>query len=107
MKQKQIFLNAVTTSGQELATAGVLFLLYRFLIHTIGIERFGVWSLVLATTSVVTLANQGFSASIVKFVAKYAAWDRAEDVSVLVQTAVITTGVALGAFSLLLYPLAG
>ena len=76
MKHKQILLNAVTTFGQELASAGVLFLLYRFLIHAIGIERFGVWSLVLATTSVITLANQGFSTSIVKFVAKYAVHEK-------------------------------
>ena len=106
MKQKQIFLNAVTTSGQELATAGVLFLLYRFLIHTIGIERFGVWSLVLATTSVVTLANQGFSTSVVKFVAKYAAQEKSDDVSALVQTAVISMGLALAVVSVGLYPAA-
>ncbi len=107
MKHKQIFLNAASTFGQVIGSAATLFFLYRFLIRTIGIEHLGIWSLVLATTSVVTLANQGFSASIVKFVAKYAAWDRAEDASVLIQTAVITTGLALGAFSLVLYPLAG
>ena len=53
-----------------------LFLLYRFLIRSIGVERLGVWSLVLATTSVVTLANQGFASSIVKFVAQYCARGR-------------------------------
>ena len=106
MKHKQILLNAITTFGQELASAGVLFLLYRFLIHAIGIERFGVWSLVLATTSVVTLANQGFSTSVVKFVAKYAAQEKPDDVSTLIQTAVISTGIALAVVSAGLYPAA-
>jgi Na+-driven multidrug efflux pump len=106
MKQKQIFLNAATTFGQELASAGILFLLYRFLIHAIGIERFGVWSLVLATTSVVTLANQGLSTSIVKFVAKYASQEKSNNVSVLVQTALISIGIGLAVFSVGLYSVA-
>ena len=106
MKNRQVFLNAATTFVQVIGSAVALFFLYRFLIRTIGIEQLGIWSLVLATTSVVTLANQGFSASIVKFVAKYAAWNRAEDVSVLIQTAVISMGFALAAFSLVLYPAA-
>jgi O-antigen/teichoic acid export membrane protein len=106
MKQKQILLNAMTTFGQELVSAGILFLLYRFLIHAIGIERFGVWSLVLATTSVVTLANQGFSTSVVKFVATHAAQERPDNVSALIQTAVISTGVALAIISIALYPAA-
>src|SRR3984885_272074 len=95
MKHKQIFWNAATTMIQVVGSAVTLFVLYRFLIRTIGVERLGIWSLVLATTSVVTLANQGFSTSIVKFVAKYAALDRVEDLSVLIQTAVISVGATL------------
>ncbi len=106
MKRRQIVLNALTTFGQTLGTAATLFFLYRFLIRTIGVERLGIWSLVLATTSVVTLANQGFSTSIVKFVAKYAARENAEDVSLLMQTAVISIGVALAFVSAGLYPAA-
>jgi O-antigen/teichoic acid export membrane protein len=104
MKRNQILLNAVTTLAQVIGSAAMLFFLYRFLIHTIGIERMGIWSLVLATTSVVALANQGFSTVIVKFVAKYVARQQAEEVSALVQTAVISIGLALGLLSLGLYP---
>jgi O-antigen/teichoic acid export membrane protein len=106
MKRRQVFLNAVTTLVQVIGNAGILFFLYRFLIRSIGIERLGIWSLVLATTSVVTLANQGFSTSIVKFVAKYAARRKPDDVSVLVQTAVISIGVAFAVALLALYPAA-
>lgn len=54
----------------------------------------------------VTLANQGFANSVTKFVAKYAALGRAEDLSVLIQTATISVGVALAVFSFALYPAA-
>ena len=106
MNPRQIFLNAVTTFTQELLCAGILFLLYRFLIRTLGIERFGVWSIVLATTSVVTLANQGFSASIVKFVAKYAAQEKSNHVATLLETATLTTGLAAAVAMVGLYPAA-
>lgn len=106
MKGRQIFLNAVTTIAQTLGNACVLFFLYRFLIRSIGVERLGIWSLVLATTSVITLANQGFSTSIIKFVAKYVARENAGEVAVLVQTAVISVALGIGAVSIGLYPVA-
>ena len=105
-KRRQIFLNAATTFGQVIGSAAVLFFLYRFLIRSVGVERLGIWSLVLATTSIVTLANQGFSTSIVKFVAKYAARESREDVSALLQTALISVGLAVAVISLALYPIA-
>jgi len=104
--KRQIVLNALTTVGQTIANAAVLFFLYRFLIHTIGIDRLGIWSLVLATTSMVTLVNQGFGTSIVKFVAQYAARDRINDVSALMQTALISACAALAIVSVGLYPAA-
>jgi O-antigen/teichoic acid export membrane protein len=106
MKQKQLFLNAFTTSAQELASAVVLFLLYRFLIRAIGIERFGVWSIILASTSIVALANQGLSTSVIKYVAKYAAQEQSADVSELIQTAIVSIGISLAVISIGLYPAA-
>jgi len=106
MKSRRIALNALTTVGQTFGTALTLFFLYRFLIRAVGLERLGIWSLVLATTSVVWLANQGFSNSLVTFVAKYAARERPDDVSLLIQTAVLSIALALGAISIGLYPAA-
>jgi O-antigen/teichoic acid export membrane protein len=104
MMRRQIVFNALTTFAQVIGSAATLFFLYRFLIRTIGLECLGIWSLVLATTSVVTLANQGFSTSIVKHVAKYTARGRVQDVSLLMQTAVIFVGLALAVVSVCLYP---
>jgi O-antigen/teichoic acid export membrane protein len=106
MKKKQILLNALTTFAQVVGSAGALFFLYRLLIRECGIERLGIWSLVLATTSVAMLASQGLSTSIVKHVAKYAARENAEDVSTLIQTALISMGLALAVVCVGLYPAA-
>lgn len=106
MNRRQIFLNAITTSIQVLASAAILFFLYRFLIRALGMERLGIWSLVLATTSIVALAHQGFSTSITKYVAKYAARESASEVSLLIQTAVLSAAVCVGAIALGLYPVA-
>ena len=105
MNRRQIILNALTTLGQTLAGAASLFLLYRFLIRSIGLERLGIWSLVLATTSVIFLANQGFSASVVKFVAKYAAREDERQVALLLQTSILTIGAVIAVISFALYPL--
>jgi len=107
MRRRQVLWNAATTFAQVLANAAILFLLYRFLLNSLGIERLGIWSLVLATTSIITLANQGLSSSIVKFVATYAARGNSADVSTLLQTAVISAGALLIVLSIGLYPLAG
>lgn len=106
MKRRQILLNALTTFAQIACNAMILFFLYRFLVRAIGLAGLGIWSLVLATTSVVALANQGFSTSIIKFVAKYAARESPADVSSLVQTAELSLGVGLGLLLVLLYPIA-
>ena len=58
VKRRQIVLNALTTFGQTLGSGIILFFLYRFLIRTIGLERLGIWSLVLATASIVTLRRE-------------------------------------------------
>ncbi|HUC42312.1 MAG TPA: lipopolysaccharide biosynthesis protein [Candidatus Micrarchaeaceae archaeon] len=105
MKTRQILNNALSTFLQVIGSAAALFFLYRFLVRTIGVERLGIWSLVLATTSIVTLANQGFSTGIVKFVAKYAAREDTPRVSLLIETALVSMATAVGIVSVLLYPL--
>ncbi|HXZ11726.1 MAG TPA: lipopolysaccharide biosynthesis protein [Candidatus Sulfotelmatobacter sp.] len=106
MKSRQILLNALTTVAQELGSAVVLFFLFRFLVHALGIERVGIWSLVLATTSVVTLANQGFATSVVKYIAKNVAAERLGEVALLVETALLSLGGPLIVLSACLYPAA-
>lgn len=80
------------------------FILYRFLLDTIGVKQLGIWSLVLATTSVTQIASFGLSGSVVKFVAKYIAREEKENASKVVQTATISVAVFVGFILLIGYP---
>ena len=91
---------------QVAVIGGILFVLYRFLLKTIGIEQLGIWSLVLATTAVTQIANLGLSGSVVKFVAKYIARGENENVSNIIQTASISVAVFVGLILMIGYPIA-
>jgi O-antigen/teichoic acid export membrane protein len=107
MIQKRLILtNAIFSVAQVLVIGGTLFFLYRFLIGTIGIERVGIWSLVLATTSVANIANLGLSGSIVKFVARYNAQNDHKTVSDAIQTASVSIAVVIALILVIAYPFA-
>ncbi|HEX7069846.1 MAG TPA: oligosaccharide flippase family protein [Rhodothermales bacterium] len=91
----------------QVVVVGISFVvLYRFVRDSVGAAEFGVWALVLTTTSVAGLANLGFSSGTVKFVAQYLAAGDHEHVSVLIQTAVLTVAAAVGVVVVFGYPLA-
>ena len=83
-----------------------LILLYKILIRLIGIEQLGVWSLVLATTSMAQLASMGITGSIVKFVAKYSAAQNESKIALLIETAAVSIAVIFVAILLVAYPCA-
>ncbi|WP_368508517.1 oligosaccharide flippase family protein [Bradyrhizobium lupini] len=55
----------------EVATSGVaLFILYKYVLASLGMRSLGIWSLVLATTSLARLGDVGASAGLARFVAE-------------------------------------
>lgn len=106
IQKRQILVNAVMSVIQVVVNGGTLIILYRFLLNTIGVERLGIWAVVLSTTSVALIANSGLSGSVVKFVAKYVARGQDETVSNVIQTVTISVGILLGFILLTAYPLA-
>ena len=90
---------------QTIVIAGVLFLLYKFLLFTIGVKQLGIWSIVLSTTSVTQIANFGLSGSVIKFVAKYLSREENENVSGIIQTTTIFVTIFMGIFLLIGYPI--
>lgn len=96
MSKRQTLINAIMSIAQVLVVSGILFFLYRFLLQTIGVEQLGIWSLILATSSISNLASFGISGSVVKFVAKYIAHEDYSNASRVVQTAAISVAVLLG-----------
>jgi len=105
IKKRQILTNAGTSIVQVILSGIILFVLYRFLLMTIGVEQLGIWSIVLATTTVTHISNLGLSGSVVKFVAKYIARAEFENVSHVIQTAALSLGGGMGVILLIVYPL--
>jgi len=104
MQKRVVLINAGVTLVQIVVVSGMLFFLYHFLLKTIGVEQLGIWSLVLATTSLTNIANFGLSGSVVKFVAKYIARGENERVLAVIQTAVISLALITGVIIVIGYP---
>src|SRR5712692_4660790 len=105
VRKGQIASNAKLAALQIVASAGVLFFLYRFLVRTIGIEAVGIWSVVLATTSVGRLADFGVAGSITRFVARALGQGLTQKAAEYAQTAIITAAVVFCALGLIAYPI--
>jgi len=106
MQKRQILINAIMSMTQVAVVGGILFVLYRFLLKTIGIEQLGIWSLVLSTTAVTHVANLGLFGSVIKFVAKYVARGENENISDVIQTASLSVGVFATLILMIGYPIA-
>src|ERR1700679_203695 len=83
---------------QLLVSTISLFVLYRVVLGIFGPREFGVWSLVVAATSVVGLSNMGLTGAITKHVADSKAAGDPHRLAGLIETSVVS--VAL--FSMLL-----
>jgi O-antigen/teichoic acid export membrane protein len=82
----------------------ILFVLYRFILTTLGAEQLVLWSIVLATASASRIGELGLGASVTRFVAKYLATGEAQVSNIVVQTAFLSIGVFLFFMLVLAYP---
>ena len=105
IRKRQILLNAFTSFIQMFVIGASLFLLYKYLLRLIGAEQLGIWSLVLAASSVASVTRKGISGSAVKYVAKYLARGEEETVCKVVETTIITIGLLSAATLCVTYPL--
>ena len=97
--------NAASSVLQTVISGLIMIVLYRYLIDRLGQEQLGLWSVILASTSVARLSDLGLTGSVVKFVARYRALKNDSHASILVQTATISIALALAAMLPLVYPL--
>ena len=87
--------NAITSVGQTVVSAGLMFVLYRAVLHTLGAEGLGVWSVVIAATGAARVAELGLAGSAVKYVAMYSAQGDAPRAGLAAETTVVS--IAVGA----------
>jgi O-antigen/teichoic acid export membrane protein len=64
--------NAIWALVEAISSSIVLFFLYKLVVSFLGVEALGIWSLVLATTSLMRLADAGAASGLGRFVAKSA-----------------------------------
>jgi O-antigen/teichoic acid export membrane protein len=89
MNKSKITFNAISAVFQVAIVGIVYLILYKFILSQIGVKLLGVWSLIIATTSVASIANFGISSSIVKFVSTYNAKKREDLIAKLIFTSLI------------------
>lgn len=100
---KKLHLNALANLGQTTVSIVLMFVLYKYLILTIGVKKFGVWSLILSTTTVVSLGNFGISTSIVKFVAQYYGLNDFKKINAIIATSLQTIITSLAIISVIAF----
>ncbi|HWP00114.1 MAG TPA: lipopolysaccharide biosynthesis protein [Methylococcus sp.] len=96
--------NVAASVAQVVASALIMFALYRTLLETLGAKRLGIWSVVLATASASRIGDLGLSASVTRFVAKYRARQDDRAAGCVVQTAALSIAGLLGLALLFAYP---
>jgi len=63
-----------------------IFLLYKFLIHTLGMQKLGLYSVVLSITGTLGIFNAGFSGSLVRYTSIYHSENQPEKAASLIGT---------------------
>lgn len=99
--------NAIANVFQMLIGAILLFVLYRYISTVLGVDKLGVWSVVLATASASRLADLGLSAGVTRFVARYLALVQPQKAAQVVETGVVTLAVVVAVVLATIYPLLG
>lgn len=105
IEKRRLLRNALLSAAQVVVIGATFVVLYRFLRDTIGADDFGVWAVVLATTSLGSIANLGLAASAVKFVSQYLAREDHVRVRHIIQTAALSVGAILAVVLVAAYPL--
>jgi O-antigen/teichoic acid export membrane protein len=88
--KNRIAINVITSALQVVIVGLVYFFVYRILVLKLGVDLLGVWSLIIATSSISNLANFGFTSALVKFVAEYNAKGDLSEINKLLFTSMLS-----------------
>lgn len=106
VNKRLVLLNVITSGGQVVFIGIVYFLLYRYLLSKLGVEMLGVWSVVLSTSSLATLANFGVADSVIRFVALYVAERDEQKIKQLIFTSTIFLTILFVVIAAIIFPFA-
>jgi O-antigen/teichoic acid export membrane protein len=103
--KKRLLGNAFSAAFQTVASAVLLFFLYRFLFRELGPQRLGIWAVVLASTSIGRLTDMGLAGTSLKFVARSLTDGDVIKAQRFLQTAAISISVSLCCVAIVAIPL--
>ncbi|HYE58419.1 MAG TPA: hypothetical protein VD948_07920 [Rhodothermales bacterium] len=104
---RHTFLGMGAAAAQAAVSAVLLFALYGYAQRVLGIERFGVWSLVAGLAMVGNLAEMGLAGVVLRFTARHLAVDDTRAAARTVETGVLSALALTATLGLALYaPLA-
>ncbi len=95
----------IATIIQAIITGVIFFILYRYLLDELGVEKIGIWSLVLATASVSHIGSLGLSAGIVRYVSQALGQNKPKRAGKIIQTVTLTLSIFVAILLIICYPL--
>lgn len=104
--RNRVALNVISSVIQVIIVGLAYFFVYKTLINRLGVDLLGVWSLIIATTSISNLANFGFTSASVKLVAEYNANCNHCEINKLLFTSFFSMLVMFALVTILVYVLA-
>ena len=105
--RQQVSRNAKWAIVQTIISACVLFFLYKYLLNELGASKLGLWSLILASTSLARLGELGFSNATLRFVGQYIGIGKPKDAAEVLETAVISISLPFMVLTIIAIPLIG
>ena len=82
----------------------VLFMLYRFLLSKLGIEKLGVWSLLIASVTASRVSEFGIGGSVTRFVARYCGRGESLKAAWVVETGLLSVAISMALLLIIGYP---
>jgi O-antigen/teichoic acid export membrane protein len=95
-EKRRLLPNAAYAILQVVVSSSLLFILYGYLLRQLGTEAIGVWTLLMAATSLANISNLGTAGGLVRFVSKYLAKGDVASAAAVIETAILTLAALIG-----------
>ena len=100
---KQIINNSIFSFVQIFVVTICAFFLYKYIIQTIGLEKLGLWSLILSVTSLASIGNFGFTGSLVKFSAELSIKEEYKKINAILNSSIIGVSLILAILLVIIF----
>lgn len=102
-RYRRVSVNAIASFSQAIVVGICYFFLYKYLLKTVGSEELGLWSLVVASSSMAGMGSMGIGGSVVKFVADADAHKDYKKIESIFHTSIVIVLPVIGLLCLILY----